>query len=85
MERAALHDSNGDGETHADDCRACAGHPTEEGQRKVALPMLQDKCTKCGVTFGRAMLFALVRDMSGSAPDPLRCHHDFQPAPQEVA
>lgn len=39
------------------------------------------KCTKCGVSLGRQVLFAIAIDAGGSAPDPCKCpeggNHDF--------
>jgi len=39
------------------------------------------KCTKCGVSLRRQILFATVLDMGGNAPDPCECpeggDHDF--------
>jgi len=45
---------------------------------------LTDVCTKCGMSFKRAMLLALIKDCGVTAPNPLSCEHDFQPLKVEV-
>lgn len=46
------------------------------------MSLFNNRCTRCGLTVGRAMLGALARDMGGSSSfDPLMCdgkEHDFK-------
>lgn len=46
-------------------------------ERKM-LPKLSDTCSKCGTSFKRLVLLAMIVDCGASVhPSPLDCDHDF--------